>query len=512
MDMILVNGNVITMAVPNKREQAIAIDNGKIVKVAPNWAIEPMGGADTKIIDLQGRTVLPGFIDSHMHASLTGLCLNSVQLLNATSVAEVCEQINEHTKNTSPDKWVFGTLCIPWNLKEKCFPTRTELDNVSEGHPVYIASVTFHSGAANTKAFEYINIDPGLTGVDKDPLSGQPTGAFLTDESHFYAANKAYGTMTDEDIEICYQATADFAVSRGVTTIHCLDGQFLEEDRDVLILHSMQHKLPIHTLIMWQTMDVKKVLEFGLPRIGGCLTLDGTGFEHTALMYEPYADEPEVYGTLFIPEKTVESFVLEAHKAGLQVGMHTVGDRAVDILVRAYEKAQQSHPREDMRHRVEHFIMPTDWALDKAVELGLALPMQPAFPYLWDNPEASENVRLLGPERRNRLEPFQDILKRGGIISGGSDSPVTEINPLLGIHGAVNNPNSIRNVPVEEALRMFTTNGAWVGREEHLKGTIEPGKLADLVILDRDPYKEPEHIKDFRVVQTVVEGKIVYES
>jgi predicted amidohydrolase YtcJ len=150
--------------------------------------------------------------------------------------------------------------------------------------------------------------------------------------------------------------------------------------------------------------------------------------------------------------------------------------------------------------------------MDMAVELGLALPMQPAFPYLWDNPEASEYIRLLGPERRNRMEPFQEILKRGGIISGGSDSPVTEINPLLGIHGAVNNPNPVRVVPVEEALRMFTINGAWVGKEEHLKGTIEAGKFADLVVLDRDPYKEPQQIKDFKVVMTLVEGKIVYQN
>jgi len=512
MDMVLRNGNVITMAVPNKRERAVAIDNGKIVKVGSTAAVEALCDSNTKVIDLNGKTLLPGFIDSHLHASLTGLCLHSAQLIGAQSVAEVCELIHEQVKKTPAGKWVFGTLCVPWALKEKRFPTMAELDAISDGHPVYIASVTFHSGVANSRAFEYIDIDADLPGVEKDPISGRPTGTFLTDDTHFFAASKVYSTMSDEEIKGCYQATASAAIGRGATTIHCLDGQFIEGDRDIMVLHSIQGQLPIHTVIMWQTMDIQQVIDLGLPRIGGCLTLDGTGFEHTALMYEPYADEPDARGQLFIPQETVESFVLKAHKAGLQVGMHTVGDRAVDILVKAYQKAHEAYPREDMRHRVEHFIAPTDWAMDMAVELGLALPMQPAFPYLWDNPEASEYIRLLGPERRDRMEPFQEILKRGGIISGGSDSPVTEINPLLGIHGAVNNPNPVRVVPVEEALRMFTINGAWVGKEEHLKGTIEAGKLADLVVLDRDPYKEPQQIKDFKVAMTIVEGKIVYEN
>ena len=512
MDLLLVNANVITMAVPNKREQAVAVKDGKIVKVGADWALKKLATENTKVVDLKGKTVLPGFIDSHMHASLTGTCLNSTQLLTATSVAEVCEIIHDSAKKTPKEKWVFGTRCVPWLLKEKRFPTMKELDSVSEGHPVYISSATFHSGVANTPAFAHIAIDTRLPGVEKDQGTGEPTGAFLTDDTHFFAANKAFSSMTDEDITLGYRATADLAVSRGATTLHCLDGQFMAGDRDVMILHRIQHTLPIHTLLMWQTTDIQRVVDMGLPRIGGCLTLDGTGFEHTALLYEPYTDEPHNYGKLFIPEDEVNRFVLDAHKAGLQVGMHAIGDHAVDILVKAYERAQKAYPSEDMRHRVEHFIMPTDWAMDKAVELGLALPMQPAFPYLWDNPDDSDYVRLLGKHRRNRMEPFQEILKRGGIISGGSDSPVTEINPLLGIHGAVNNPNPVRIVPLDEALRMFTVNGAWVGKEEHIKGTIEAEKLADFVVLDRDPYDEPEHIKDFQVEMTVVEGQIVYKN
>jgi hypothetical protein len=138
--------------------------------------------------------------------------------------------------------------------------------------------------------------------------------------------------------------------------------------------------------------------------------------------------------------------------------------------------------------------------------------MQPAFPFMWDKPEKSEYASLVGLDRANRMEPFKEILKRGGIISGGSDSPISEINPLLGVHAAVNMPNKIRRVNVEEALSMFTINGAWVGKEEGIKGTIEVGKFADLVILDRDPYREQDRIKDFKVHMTIVKGEAVYES
>jgi predicted amidohydrolase YtcJ len=150
--------------------------------------------------------------------------------------------------------------------------------------------------------------------------------------------------------------------------------------------------------------------------------------------------------------------------------------------------------------------------MDTAADMGLALPMQPVFPFLWDTPQHSEYVRLLGPERANRLEPFVELQKRGLIISGGSDSPVTDINPMLGIHAGVNMPNPVRRVSVEEALRMFTINGAWVGKEEADKGTIEVGKLADLVVLDDDPYREPQRIKDFSVKMTIVAGSVAYRG
>jgi hypothetical protein len=219
-----------------------------------------------------------------------------------------------------------------------------------------------------------------------------------------------------------------------------------------------------------------------------------------------------VYGDLYIPEDKLDAFVLEAHTAGLQVGVHAIGDRAVDMAVGAYKKALEAVPRDDCRHRVEHFYVPTDWAIEQACALGLALPMQPAFSWSCDVQGASDYEHYWGKERADRAEPFPRLCALGLRVSGGSDSPITPIDPLLGIHSAVNNPNPIRRVGVDDALRMFTVHGAWAGREEHEKGTIAVGKLADLVVLAADPRTDTAAIKDIPVDMTVCAGRVTWSA
>lgn len=508
VDMILVNGRVVTMTAPNTGCQAVAVRDGRILAAGSDRAIREAASADARVIDLAGKTVLPGFIDSHMHCFLTGISLVAARLETATSVAEVCERMADQASRAPHGSWIYGIGCVPWLLAEKRYPTMEELDRSVPDHPAYISAATFHSGSTNTRGFELIGLQPGHHGVEVDER-GHPTGAFLSDDSHFAAAGVAFGSLADDEIARLYRKAASFAASRGVTTLHCLDGQFIEGDRDVHVLLETAHLLDVRTVVMYQTKEVQKALDLGLPRIGGCLTIDGAGFERTALMYEPYADDPSTCGDQYVSEEEIASFVREAHRAGLQIGMHAIGDKAVDLLLTAYDQALEEFPREDTRHRAEHFYVPSERAIDLAVRRGVALPMQPVFSYLWDG-EESEYERLWGPDRAARAEPFSELCARGLVVSGGSDSPVTEIDPLTGIHAAVNNPRVSRRVSVEEAIRMFTINGAWVAFEEAEKGTIEAGKLADLVVLDRDPFLEPELIADFRVEMTVMGGRVVY--
>ena len=511
MDLIILNGNVIPMTPANGREQAIAVQNGRIARVGANPQIERLKSAGTQVVDAKGKTVLPGFIDTHVHLTQTGLSLESARLDKAASVSEVCDIIHERALQTPPGGWVYGNGCAHWTLREKRFPTMKELDRVSEGHPVFITSATYHSGVANSAAFRVIDPDVSLEGIEKDRSTGEPTGLFSTDDTFFEACRKAFSQLSDEEIAGLIRSAARFAAARGVTTLHCLDGQFIAGDRDVTTLQRMQSALPIHTLVLFQTMDVPAVLKLGLPRIGGCLTIDGAGPEHTALFYEPYDDAPETCGRLFIPEGEIRSFVKKAHHAGLQIAMHAIGDRAIDILVGAYKEAMEAFPREDCRHRVEHFTIPTDWAIEQAAALRLALPMNPAHMTYWGPPADAAMERRLGKKRVDRAYPFVELCRRGVRVSGGSDSPVTPIDPLRGIHAAVNSSRDSRRVSAEEALRMFTVNGAWAGREEETKGTIEQGKWADLVLLDRDPFQEPEYIDEFQIEMTIAKGQVVYQ-
>ncbi|MBU2604001.1 MAG: amidohydrolase [Actinobacteria bacterium] len=514
MDMILVNGNVITMTTAGATAAdqpggAVAIRDGRILAVGGEGGVRSAAAADARVVDLEGKTVLPGFIDSHMHCFITGISLVAARLETAASVAEVCERMAEQASRTPAGAWVYGIGCVPWALAEGRYPTKEELERAVPDHPAYIAAVTFHSGSTNVRGFDLIGLRPGQHGVEVD-AEGRPTGAFLSDDSHFAAAGVAFGSLSDEEIADLYRKTASFAASRGVTTLHCLDGQFIEGDRDVRVLLDAGDQLDVHTVVMYQTMDVQKALDLGLPRIGGCLTIDGAGFERTALMYEPYTDDPSTCGDQYISDDEILSFVREAHGAGLQIGMHAIGDKAVDVLVSAYDQVLEESPREDARHRVEHFYLPSPRAMELAERHGLALPMQPVFSLLWDA-EDSAYERLWGPVRAARAEPFAELRDRGLVVSGGSDSPVTEVNPLVGIHGAVNNPRASRRVAVADALRMFTANGAWVAFEENEKGTIEPGKLADLVVLDRDPFAEPGSIAEFKVEMTITAGRVVFE-
>lgn len=379
MDMVLFGGNVITMAVSDRRQQAVAVDCGRIVAVGDSESIRGLADANTRMVDLAGKTLLPGLIDSHVHLFLTGLGLSAVALQDATSVADVCDAVRERARGTLPGRWVYGMGCAPWALKEARYPLMSELGEAAPDNPVYISAVTFHSGATNTRGFREIGLAAEQRGIEKD-ASGMPTGAFVSDDAHFAAAGAAFGALSRDEVDEMYRSAARFAASRGVTTLHCLEGQFMKGDEDVMSLLRLGASLPVHTVVYFQTMDVTRIVELGLPRIGGCLTIDGSGFDHTALMYEPYTDKPSTRGDLYIPEARVREFVSQAEAAGLQVAMHAIGDRAVDILVSAYAEAMGDGSRGDCRHRAEHFYLPSDWAIAEAGRLGLALPMQPPSP------------------------------------------------------------------------------------------------------------------------------------
>jgi hypothetical protein len=253
---------------------------------------------------------------------------------------------------------------------------------------------------------------------------------------------------------------------------------------------------------------VERVRSLGLPRVGGCILLDGDVGPRTAALSEPYVDDPDCYGTLYFAQDEVDAFVLEAHRAGLQIAMHAVGDAAVEQALNAYEAALEAEPREDHRHRIEHCEVIREEQIERARRLGVALAIQPPFNHFWDH---TTYYASIGEERASRVDPVATLMRPGLLVAGGSDSTVTPLGPLIGVHAAVNHSLPRERVSVQEALKLYTINAARIAFQEEDRGSLEVGKLGDLVVLGADPFEiEPERLLEIPVEMTVIGGEVVY--
>jgi hypothetical protein len=257
-------------------------------------------------------------------------------------------------------------------------------------------------------------------------------------------------------------------------------------------------------------MEVDRVLALGLPRIGGCILLDGDVGPHTAALLEPYADDPNSCGSLYHTQEEVDAFVLRAHQAGLQIAMHAVGDAAVEQALNAYEAALTAYPREDHRHRIEHCEVIQEDQIRRAQRLGVALAIQPPFNHFWPH---TTYYPLLGEDRAWKADPVRSLVRPGLLLAGGSDSTVTPLGPLIGVHAAVNHSNPAERIGVQEALALYTINAARIGFTESDRGSLQVDKLGDFAVLAEDPFQvEPERIKDIPVDMTVLGGEVVYRG
>jgi predicted amidohydrolase YtcJ len=503
VDSILMNGTVRTMDSTMQVMRWVAIHQGKIVSLGTHDGNMPQTDC---LIDLAGRTVLPGFIDSHTHGTLTGISLLSVDLRESTSLEEVFEKLDEKCKETPEGDLVTGTNLSAETLKEHRLPTRKELDTISKTHPIQLHHVTMHGCVLNSMAMDLSGVTPGMRGVETDE-DGQPNGTISDDTAYLEACTRISASTPPSTVESYIKQYANSVLSQGVTTMHSLDAQDLPSEPE--LWNSLRGTLPVHIINYVESLDVDWVRQLGYPRVGGCICLDGSRIMKTMALYQPYAGTQEC-GVLYYDDETVYRFMSRAHDLDMQFAMHAAGDRAIDQYLKAYKRVIKEQGHKDLRHRIEHFSLPTKRAIELAVEYQIVLPMQPAFPQLWDEPGNSVYEELFGRGRADRVEPLHDVLQAGGIICGGSDSPITPVNPLNGIHACVNTPNPHRNLSVTEAIQLFTINGAWAAHEEKIKGSIEVGKLADLVVLNADPYQSPTKIRDISVEMTIVAGRLAY--
>jgi predicted amidohydrolase YtcJ len=506
-DLMLKNGNIVTM--DNKLERCgwVTIKNGKI---SGRGTGEPYDSESDKVIDLKGKTVLPGLMDCHVHTLVAGINLNAVPLQHAKDINEVLAQIGQACKESNSE-WVFGANYVPQNITENRYPNKWELDLISNGKKIMIMAATLHGCATNSEGLKICNVPDNMPGVEKKDI--EPIGVFSSDESSFLATANALGSLPDEVLWGFIDDCCSNAVSKGVTTMHGLFGQFVKNNRDVSLILKNKNKLTLDMVVFYQTWNVQEVLDLGLPRIGGCLTLDGALFEYTMANFEPYTSAPALRGVLYHNDDEVYQVVSKAHAADIQCAMHAVGERAIDQLIYTYRRVILEQGSKDLRHRIEHFCLPTENQIRMAKDLGLILSMQPGFTYLWDRAQGGEFEFCLGRERANRWDPFNRIIDAGCIVCGGSDCPVTPVEPLVDIASCVHGHNPIRNISVDDAIRMYTINAAYAANLEKSKGSIEIGKDADFVVINMDPYKHSnmEDIYELTAEMTIRGGTIVFQ-
>jgi len=503
---VFVNGNIITMSSEDSRARAVVIEGGRIVKTGSNADVQNFIDQGWPVLDLKGKTVLPGFIDTHEHMMLTGLLTAAVHLDDVENVAQILERVADRAGQTEKGGWIRGSYLNEQNIAEKRMPTRTDLDQVCSEHPVFLLHTTGHMCAFNSRALEIINLPLNLEGVDME--SGRPTGVVRDPGILTYVHPTMSKFIAEkEKIEFLQQAS-QMALDKGVTTLHALDGGDLGPG-DTRVIWANRDKFTVRVVCYNQSMDLSEVKELGLPRVGGCICADGAFEAHTAALFEPYADEPDNYGELTYSQETMDKFILEANRAGLQIAVHCESERSIEQVLWAMEKALRDFPRTDHRHRLEHLELPTSNQLERMARAGIMTGMQPAFIPAFIGRENMEIYEtLLGRGRLRRVHPYRTILDHGIPICGGSDSPVTPYDPLAGIQAAVNHPNADERVSLYEALEMFSTTAAWSAFEEKEKGTIEPGKLADLVVLDNDPFAvDAGKISDIKIEEVFLGGR-----
>lgn len=470
---------------------APAIHNGTVVSTDGN--ISWLGPADqcpypTLYV---GGTALPGFIDSHVHFTATGLDLLALNAGEFSRIADLLAVIGVLADRGEGLVRVWGFE--PDNYLEGRNPTLAELDKACPHNLLWVSTIDCHGTLVNSKSLQALGLPQ--------------TQSLLVGGDNQRARNLFLGTISSQEREQAILAAANLAISRGVTTLHALEGGSLFHNRDVEAVVALQHRLPVNIVVYPQVLDVQWAYELGLRQVGGCLPLDGSSGVYTAAMTTPYYRRSDC-GLLYYSREEIEAMVLSAVKKGMQVAMHACGDAAIDLFLDAVE-AVQKRGQGGIYHRIEHFELPRWDQVERSRQLDVILSMQPAFDWFWGGPQG-DYAYTQGPEGWQSANPIGWAVKAGLLVAGGSDSNVTPLDPLLGIHAALNHHNPEQQVNLEQALAMFTENGAAAARLAD-RGRLELGLRADIVVLDQDLWGLPrDTIKDVGIVATINGGEVVH--
>ncbi|MEP6704289.1 MAG: amidohydrolase [Acidobacteriota bacterium] len=526
-DIVVSNANIHTMNVTQKHATSIAVLGNKIISVGSDADTRSLIGPKTRVIDAKGKLVVPGFNDAHVHFSETGAQLSSVDLRSAKTPQEFVERIKSFAAKLPKGRWILGGKWDHENWTPNNLPTAAMIDAATPDNPVFIDRLDGHMALANTLAMNLAKVDKSVKDVAGGEIvrdtGGNPTGIFK-DAAMSYIARAIPDFSFEERLEAA-QAATDHVASLGVTSVQDMSagtdvGVYQELMRQGKLKTRIYGCSPLTDFKRWQNAGIHYAFGDAMLRVG-CLKgyADGSLGSTTAWLFEPYLDAPNSTGLASDEIPRMAENIINADKAGLQIHIHAIGDRANATILDDFAKAEQANGPRDRRFRIEHAQHLRQEDIRRFGSQKVVASMQP-FHIIDDGRWA---WKRLDEKRLKGTYAFRSLLDSGAVLAFGSDSPVAPINPLFGIYAAVTrrtlddkNPNGWipeQKISVEEAVRAFTWGSAYAEFQENVKGTLEPGKLADFVIVSDDIFSiDPVKIRDAKVLLTVMDGKIVFQK
>jgi predicted amidohydrolase YtcJ len=523
-ETILHNANIFTSNPVQPNAQAIAFSEGRIVAVGKNSDILNLAGSSTTKLDIGGKTITPGFIDAHSHPASSGLShLRNVDC-DLRSINAILEAIKIKVDKTPAGEWVLGFKYDDTKTAEGRYITRYDLDQVTADHPIKITHRGGHTAYVNSKALELAKInkdtpDPEGGQIVRDE-TGQPTGLLKENATGLLPAIP--NSITSKDKQAGVKLITQMMAKSGVTSVTDAYGSL-----DTLISYRdarNANELSARIYCMIGYFDIDEAIKQGHKtgdgdewvRIGGMkLTCDGSISERTAKLSEPYVGRPDDYGILVMDEEELYNHAIKAQKADWQIGIHANGDVAIEKSLNVFDRLQVEHQRNDPRFRLEHCTVINSELIKRIKDLN-AIP-NPFSTYVYWHGEKMVNY---GHERLENMFAVRSFLDAGINVTQTSDYPPGPFEPMMALQSSVTRTDmsgttwgASQKITVEEAIKVGTINGAYASYEEKIKGSLQSGKYADLVVLDEDPTKvEPSTLVDIKIERTMVDGKWVYES
>jgi predicted amidohydrolase YtcJ len=504
-DLVLLDAEVHTLGDPDETHEAVAVRDGRVVRLGSSLDVGFLVGTETETMRLDGRVVLPGFVDAHTHLPMVGRSLVHADLSGASGPDECVDRLGARAVETD-DEWILGFGYDESGWDESRYLARDDLDAVSADRPVAALREDMHVASLNGVALD--RLAGSMPAADVRTEGGAPTGVVV--EGAVDAVWEAI-EPDEEGTERLVRAAQAHANERGVTGVH----DMVRKSHAPAVYRDLDRAgdLTLRVRLNYWSDHLDSLADLGLKtnhgsemvRVGAVKTFtDGSFGGRTAKLSEPYDDAPEETGSWVVDPDELRSVVERAEEAGLQVSAHAIGDAAVGAVLDAYESCDDPG---GARHRVEHAELADDGAIARFADLGVVASVQPNF-LKWAGEGGLYEARL--GDRRTETNRFAAFLEAGVPLAFGSDC--MPLDPLLGVHHAVNAPVAEQRLGVTDALRAYASGAAYAGFDEDRLGRIEPGMAADLVVLDGSPWERPGEIRDIDVAATVVGGAVAYDA